>query len=85
LSGHRAAALAAAQVRELTGKAPEGVTALERLEDGWRVAIEVLESRRVPDSTDLLALYSVDLDADGELVGYRRERRYHRGRPEENA
>ncbi|WP_063770899.1 gas vesicle protein GvpO [Streptacidiphilus neutrinimicus] len=84
LKAHRAAAMAAAQVRELTGKTPEGVTGLERLDDGWRVRVEVLESRRIPDSTDLLALYRVDLDADGDLVGYRRERRYHRGRPEED-
>jgi hypothetical protein len=59
------------------------VVGLERTEDGWRVAIEVLESRRVPDSTDLLAVYRVELDQEGELVGYRREQRYHRGRGEE--
>jgi hypothetical protein len=83
IDARRAAALAAANVRELTGKDPEVVVALERTEDGWRVAIEVLESRRVPDSTDLLAVYRVELDQEGELVGYRREQRYHRGRGEE--
>jgi len=75
-----AAGRAAAQVRAMTGRSPEGVTAVERTEDGWRIGIEVVESRRIPDSTDILALYRVDLDRDGELLAYRRENRYHRGR-----
>ncbi|MGW4894035.1 gas vesicle protein GvpO [Kitasatospora sp. NPDC004240] len=70
-------------MRELTGREPEGVTSLERTADGWRIGIEALESRRIPDSADLLAVYVVVLDQDGELVSYHRERRYHRGRPEE--
>ncbi|GLW72859.1 hypothetical protein Kpho02_51580 [Kitasatospora phosalacinea] len=79
-----AARRAAAQVRAMTGRSPEGVTAVERTEDGWRIGIEVVESRRIPDSTDILALYRVDLAPDGDLLAYRRESRYHRGRfPEE--
>ncbi|GLW55495.1 gas vesicle protein GvpO [Kitasatospora phosalacinea] len=79
-----AARRAAAQVRAMTGRSPEGVTAVERTEDGWRIGIEVVESRRIPDSTDILALYRVDLGGDGDLLAYRRESRYHRGRfPEE--
>ncbi|MFE1316330.1 gas vesicle protein GvpO [Kitasatospora phosalacinea] len=79
-----AARRAAVQVQAMTGRSPEGVTAVERTEDGWRIGIEVVESRRIPDSTDILALYRVDLGADGDLIAYRRESRYHRGRfPEE--
>ncbi|MFC8719931.1 gas vesicle protein GvpO, partial [Kitasatospora sp. NPDC057198] len=75
-----AAGRAAAQVRAMTGRSPEGVTSLERTEEGWRIGVEVVESRRIPDSTDILAVYRVDLDRDGELLAYRRENRYHRGR-----
>ncbi|MFB7948513.1 gas vesicle protein GvpO [Kitasatospora phosalacinea] len=79
-----AARRAAVQVQAMTGRSPEGVTAVERTEDGWRIGIEVVESRRIPDSTDILALYRVDLGQDGDLLAYRRESRYHRGRfPEE--
>lgn len=74
---------AARQLVELTGAEPEGVTGLERTEDGWTVLVEVLELRRVPNSTDLLALYAVDVDEDGDLVGYHRVRRYVRGQPDE--
>jgi hypothetical protein len=52
---------------------------MERTEDGWSVQIEVLELRRVPTTTDLLALYEVRTDGRGELTGYRRLRRYARG------
>ena len=78
----QAAAAAAQDVRELTGSRPEGLTSLEHTDDGWRIGVEVLESRRIPDSTDILAEYRVGLDRDGALVSYRRERRYHRGRVE---
>ncbi|MBL1100249.1 gas vesicle protein GvpO [Streptomyces coffeae] len=82
--GARDAALSAArQVQELTGRDPEGVTSLERREDGWVVGIEVVETHRVPDSTDILAEYRVEVDNDGELLTYRRDHRYYRGRSEE--
>ncbi len=63
----------------LTGHQPETVLGLQRGEDGWQVLVEVLEMRRVPNSTDVLGCYAVDLDESGEVVGYQRRRRYQRG------
>ncbi|MGW7690004.1 gas vesicle protein GvpO [Streptomyces asiaticus] len=77
-----AARSAARHVRGLTGRTPEGVTSLERTEDGWTIGIEVVETHRIPDSTDILAEYQVELDDRGELVSYRRTERYYRGRAE---
>ncbi|WP_349345302.1 gas vesicle protein [Streptomyces rapamycinicus] len=77
-----AARSAARHVQGLTGRTPEGVTSLERTEDGWTIGIEVVETHRIPDSTDLLAEYQVELDDRGELVSYRRTERYYRGRAE---
>lgn len=68
------------QVAELTGKEPEGVSGVEPLDDGWRVAVEVVEDRRIPSSTDLLATYEIEVGFDGDLLSYRRVRRYARGR-----
>jgi hypothetical protein len=79
MSATQVAAAAARQLVELTGKAPEGVTGLERTDDGWKVHVEVVEVRRIPDTTDILAVYEVQVDADGNLEGYRRIRRYARG------
>lgn len=78
-----AAQLALEQVRELTGREIEGVTSLQRAEQGWLVGVEVVETRRVPDTTDILAVYEAELDEDGELVSYRRIDRYARGRGSE--
>ena len=78
------AARAAQQLLELTGKGAEGVTGLERTDDGWKVHVEVVEVRRIPDTTDVLALYEVQVDEDGDLMGYRRLRRYARGVPGED-
>ncbi|ORT54828.1 gas vesicle protein [Streptomyces sp. CB03238] len=71
---------ACAQLAELTGMEAESVSSFERTEDGWTLNVEVLELARVPDTMSLLASYEVELDAHGELSGYRRVRRYERGR-----
>ncbi|MEU6125514.1 gas vesicle protein [Streptomyces sp. NPDC047123] len=70
------------QLAELTGMTPESVSSFERTEDGWLLQIEVLELARVPDTMSLIASYEVQLDPQGELTGYRRTRRYERGRSE---
>lgn len=80
IDARRACAAAADYAKELTGRQPEGMTSLERTEDGWQIGIEIVESRRIPDSTDILAVYLIGLDQDGELVSYRREQRYYRSR-----
>jgi hypothetical protein len=76
----KASQLAMRQIAELTGKQSEGITGVERGDDGWIVGVEVVEDRRIPSSTDILATYETEVDADGELVSYRRVRRYARGR-----
>jgi hypothetical protein len=70
---------ASAHLRELTGKSPEGVVRIEPDDNrGWNVVLEVLELKRIPDTTDVLASYELQVDDGGELVGYRRIRRYAR-------
>jgi Gas vesicle synthesis protein GvpO len=79
LSPSAVAAEAARQLFALTGREVEGMTGLERTDDGWRVEVETLELRRIPSTSDMLALYEVDMTSDGNMVGYRRARRYVRG------
>ena len=76
----KVARMAAQQLAELTGREPECVIGIQRTDDGWVVDLEVVESRRIPDSTDILATYSVETDEDGDLMGYQRVRRYVRGK-----
>jgi len=79
-SAMKVARAAAAQLTELTGRRPEVVVGVERNDDGWQVELEVVESRRIPDSTDILATYRVQVDEDGEMLGYYRAQRYVRGK-----
>ncbi|MFI0776597.1 gas vesicle protein GvpO [Streptomyces sp. NPDC021212] len=78
-----AARSAARELRDLIGHDPESITSVERHDDGWLIGVEVLETHRIPDSTDILAEYRVEVDGEGGLVSYRRARRYYRGRSEE--
>lgn len=81
--GMRAARRAARQLYDLTGQQPEGIVSVERQDEGWQVGVEVLELHRVPETTDLMAVYEVTLDGRGELVRCQRRERYHRGSPSE--
>jgi hypothetical protein len=47
------------------------------------VLVEVVESHRIPETTDIMAVYEVDVDNDGAVTGYRRRDRYVRGRIQE--
>ena len=79
-SAMKVARAAAEQLTELTGRRPEVVVGVERNDDGWQVELEVVESRRIPDSTDILATYRVQVDENGEMMGYYRAQRYVRGK-----
>jgi hypothetical protein len=73
-----AARRAGRRMEQLTGHPVDGVSAVSREDDGWRVHVDVLEVARIPDTTSLLATYEVELDEDGRLLRYRRLRRYRR-------
>ena len=50
------------------------VTAVTRTASGWQVIAELVESRAVPDTSDLLGIYEVQLDEAGNILGYVRTR-----------
>ena len=68
------------QLEDLLGRPVETVSSLERTHDGWVVALEVVELSRIPESTDVLASYEMELDEGLNLRRYQQVRRYHRGR-----
>ena len=72
------------EMQEMLGRRVTGVLGMQREDDGWTVTIEVIEVERVPETTNLMGIYKVTLDEDGELVDYRRTRSYHRGQPDED-
>jgi hypothetical protein len=72
------------QLVELTGLKPDTISSLTKGSEGWHVALEMVEMRRVPDANDMLATYDVLLDEEGALIRYQRTRRYLRGQTSES-
>jgi hypothetical protein len=75
--------LAGAQLMQLTGRDIDGTSGIEHTEEGWRVLFEVVEVTRVPRAMDVLGLYEVIVDEDGDLVRYERIRRFVRTQAED--
>ena len=65
-------------LRELRGVDAESVSSIARTTKSWRIGLEVVELQRIPESTDVLATYEVELEPDGTLLGFERARRYTR-------
>ena len=84
LSAREALQQAREQLEEMMGRPVEAVLGMERSDDGWTVTVQIVELRRVPNSTDVLGSYVVNLDQEGDVVGYRRTRRYYRSQADED-
>jgi Gas vesicle synthesis protein GvpO len=83
LSAHELTLAARQTIEELTGYPPEAVTGFQWDGESWLVSVDVCELERVPNTTDVMATYVVQLDDRGGLLGYKRERRFQRGHAEE--
>jgi hypothetical protein len=70
-------------IADLTGYPPESVSGLQWDGKDWLVTVEVCELERIPNTTDVMAEYVVQLDDRGGLLGYKRTRRFTRGQAEE--
>jgi Gas vesicle synthesis protein GvpO len=70
-------------IEDLTGYPPEAVSGLQWDGESWLVTVDVRELERIPSTTDVLATYIVQLDDSGELLGYKRAKRFVRGHAEE--
>jgi hypothetical protein len=69
---------AGAELAAVTGLDADRVSAVERRPDGWRVVVDLVELRRIPAATDVLAAYEAEFGPTGILLSYRRTRRYFR-------
>ena len=72
-------------LRSVRGVDAESVSGIGRTPNGWTVTLEVVELRRIPESTVVLATYEVELDGDGRYLGFSRGRRYSRSQAEGGA
>jgi hypothetical protein len=73
---------ARATIEDLTGYTPESVSGMQWDGETWLITVDVCELERIPNTTDVMASYIVQLDDGGGLLGYKRDRRFPRGAAE---
>jgi hypothetical protein len=77
-------------VREAIAKVKKDLAAITNLElngmvgvskegDEWKITIELIERKSIPDTSDILGVYEVRLDDAGEITGFSRVRLRRRG------
>ena len=58
-------------VKKYISKEPETVISVEEAEGEWKVTVEALERKAIPDTQDLLGRYEIRLNENGELLGWK--------------
>jgi hypothetical protein len=80
--------LALTIAKKYISKDPEAVIDVEKKREEWKVTVEVLERKAIPDTQDLLGRYVIRLNKNGELIGWTQQmirRRSDRMMPKEAA
>ncbi len=60
------------------------VIGLSKKDEGWVVSLEALERKAIPDTMDVLGLYEIRLDGEGNLLGFERKKLRKRGETEQD-
>ena len=81
----QAIAQATAKILQLTGLKLVGVIGVTPDEErNYLVKIEVIERAGIPDTMDILGLYEINLDRNGNLINYARVDMRKRGEDYKN-
>jgi len=75
---------AGGELEQLLGKPVASVLGVQKRDDDYEVTVEVVEVDRIPETTNIMGVYKVVLDGQGELLEYARTRRYHRSQANED-
>jgi len=65
--------------KELLKKEPESISAIEKSEKGWKVQVDVLERKAIPDKFDLLKIFEFELNENGKILGFKQIKKIQRG------
>jgi hypothetical protein len=67
------------ELEGVTGYDCSSVVSIHRLESEWKVLLELVEKHGIPDRMDILGLYEVVMDLQGNLTKYERKGLRKRG------
>ena len=80
--------LALTIAKKYISKNPETIVDVKETNEDWKVTVEVLERKAIPDTQDILGRYVIRLNKDCELIGWTQKmvrKRSDRITPEEAA
>ncbi len=60
------------ELNNLTGLEISSTVSAKKEDDGWLIIMEVIEKHSIPDGMDVLAKYETRLDADGNMLDFKR-------------
>lgn len=63
---------ARSQLHELTGLEVSSTLGATKENGQWQVALEVVEKHSIPDGMDILAMYQTQVDAEGNILEFKR-------------
>lgn len=67
------------QITELLGKKPEGISSIEKNNEGWTIICDVLEKKSIPETYDLLKVFEFMVDKEGRVIRFKQLRKIRRG------
>lgn len=62
------------ELSKLTGLKLASTLGVSKDKEGWHVSVEMVEKHSIPDSMDILGLYEVQLDNDGNIIQFNRKK-----------
>ncbi|MBU1262320.1 gas vesicle protein [bacterium] len=62
------------ELSKMTGLELSTTLGAVKEEKGWKVTLEMVEKHSIPDQMDILAIYNVILDDDGNVIEFNRIR-----------
>jgi len=65
---------ARSELNMLTGLEISSTISAKPDEDGWKVTLEAIEKKSIPDNMDILAIYETILDQEGNMLKFDRVR-----------
>ena len=60
------------ELNKLTGLDLSTTKEVKKEDNGWIITIEMIEKHSIPDQMDILALYEVSIDEDGNVSSFDR-------------
>ncbi len=70
------------QFNKLSKLPISSVTGLSKTDGEWVASLEAVERKAIPEAMDILGLFEIHLDSDGNLIRFERKKLRKRGETE---